>query len=57
VGYLVVKFSAKFAELVADLTSKGHKISAAKVNYVVYWTNPKTGKELKIILPDITFKR
>jgi len=54
---LVVKFSAKFAQLVTDLTSKGHQISAAKVNYVVYWTNPNTGKEVKILLPDITFKR
>jgi ATP-dependent DNA helicase RecQ len=54
---LVVKFSSKFAQLVTDLTSKGHKISAAKVNYVVYWTNPNSGKEVKILLPDITFKR
>jgi ATP-dependent DNA helicase RecQ len=54
---LVVKFSANFAQLVSDLASKGHKISEARVNYVVYWTNPKTGKEVKIILPGITFKR
>lgn len=54
---LVVKFSNNFLASIDKLHSKGYQLESAKANFIVYWTNPKDGKEVKIILPELGFAK
>lgn len=56
-GQTVLKFSRKFMEeQMEDMQEKGYELKHAKVNFIVYWEN-KDKKEIKIILPELYFKR
>ncbi|MGE5356606.1 MAG: RecQ family ATP-dependent DNA helicase [Deltaproteobacteria bacterium] len=54
---LVLKFSKKFLEFKEILESKGYLLKGAKVNFIVFWRNEETEKEVKIILPEIYFEK
>jgi ATP-dependent DNA helicase RecQ len=54
-GRTVLIFSNKFKERVHDLKNKGYSLAKANANFVVYWTNQENKKEIKIILPELTF--
>jgi ATP-dependent DNA helicase RecQ len=54
-GGTIVRFSNKFKERVHDLNNKGYYIANANANFVVYWTNQESNREIKIILPELTF--
>ncbi len=53
-GVKVIKYSMGFVKTIEEKIRKGYKISAARVNFKVYWLNQKTSTEIKIILPEIT---
>ncbi|WP_207494525.1 RecQ family ATP-dependent DNA helicase [Aridibaculum aurantiacum] len=55
-GELVLRFSKDCEQKLARLKSKGYYIEEARTNFVVIWKNQDSGKELQIILPEITFK-
>ncbi|MBN2172870.1 MAG: ATP-dependent helicase, partial [Bacteroidales bacterium] len=54
---LVLKFSKKFLETIELRKRKGYKLISAKVNFMVYWKNEETEKEVKIILPELYFEK
>jgi ATP-dependent DNA helicase RecQ len=56
-GKSVLKFSQQFVRQLAELKDKGYEPKSAKVNFIVYWTKEETGKEYKIILPELFFER
>lgn len=56
-GQQILKFSRKFLDKKADQESKGFRLKAARVNYVVHWKKPEDDKELKIVLPELVFQR
>jgi len=51
----VLKYSAKFRERVEALKAKGYLPAKAFVRYVVFWRDPATDIESKIVLPEIEF--
>jgi ATP-dependent DNA helicase RecQ len=54
---LVIQFSNKFAKSLEDLQRKGYKPDTAEVNFLVYWKDPESGKEVTVILPELSFTR
>jgi ATP-dependent DNA helicase RecQ len=53
----VLKFSKKFLETIETQKSKGYELKSAKVNFIVYWQQEGTEKEVKIILPELYFEK
>jgi len=56
-GELVLKFSSSFINSIHEYNNKGYKITKAKTNFLVYWKDPKTEKEVNILLPEIIFNK
>jgi len=54
---LVLKFSKKFLELLKTNVERGYNLKSAKVNFIVYWQNAESEKEVKIILPELLFEK
>jgi ATP-dependent DNA helicase RecQ len=52
-GQPIIKFSHAFKTVLEDYLRKGYKLTGAMINFIVYWKNEQTGKELKIVLPEI----
>lgn len=53
----VLKFSNDFSSAMERLRQKGYRLQGAKVNFLVYWFNAKEGKEVEIVLPELTFAK
>ena len=53
---LVLKFSQKFLDTIKLQDKKGYKLKKASVNFIVYWNNEESGKEVKIVLPEVYFE-
>jgi ATP-dependent DNA helicase RecQ len=56
-GELILRFSNSFRQKIQLYNTKGYNISKAKVNFIVYWHNQTTNKELKVVLPELTFNK
>jgi ATP-dependent DNA helicase RecQ len=56
-GEQVLKFSNSFKELMAVKIQQGYQITTARINFIVYWKEPGGDKEVKVILPKVTFKK
>jgi len=56
-GNSVLRFSNSFKEKMIGYESKGYIPSGAVVNYIVYWQKEASEKELRIILPELQFKK
>jgi ATP-dependent DNA helicase RecQ len=56
-GKLVLKFSRKFQELIAQKKANGYVLKKASINYIVYWQPEGKEQELKVILPEVCFER
>ena len=54
---LLIKYSKKFREDLQVRLDKGFRIQEAKVNFMVYWKDEAKEKEMKIILPQLLFKK
>ena len=54
-GELVLKFSKKFLDTLAELRKKDFELTEAKVNFIVYWTDDDKKIEVKIVLPELHF--
>ena len=51
------KILKQFVEQIEEMKIKNYELKSAKVNFIVYWKKEETEKEVKIILPEIYFKR
>ena len=56
-GELVLKFSKKFLERLAEIKKNGFELKEAKVNFIVYWTDDDKKIEVKIVLPELHFEK
>ncbi|HMQ07412.1 MAG TPA: RecQ family ATP-dependent DNA helicase [Saprospiraceae bacterium] len=52
---MVLKFSRRFIETIQKHESKGFMMKSANVNFLVYWWDEESEKEVKIILPEVFF--
>lgn len=55
--YPVLKFSSQCIKQINDQKQRGFVLSAARVNFVVYWRKDGAAKEVKIVLPELCFER
>lgn len=53
VNKFVFKFSKVFTSRFNKFISMGYKFRKSQVRFIVYWTDPETGEEHPIILPDL----
>jgi ATP-dependent DNA helicase RecQ len=56
-GSNLFKFSKSFEEKIEEQKSRGYHIKEIKVNFIVYWRDKDTGKEIKIILLCVEFAK
>jgi len=56
-GELVLKFSKKFIQRLAEIKQSGFELKEAKVNFIVHWTNDDKKIEVKIVLPELYFEK
>lgn len=56
-GEVILKFSRKFQSELEERKLKGYFPSKAKVNYIMFWEDDKTQKEILIALPEISLKK
>lgn len=56
-GELVLKFSKKFIDRLAEIKNNNFELREAKVNFIVHWQAEDKEKEVKIILPELHFER
>ncbi|MEO8769053.1 MAG: RecQ family ATP-dependent DNA helicase [Ferruginibacter sp.] len=54
---LVLKFSKKFIDRLAEIKKNGFELREAKVNFIVHWKAEDKEQEVKIILPELHFER
>jgi ATP-dependent DNA helicase RecQ len=56
-GCSVLKFSKRFTVELEERRAKGYVPVAAAVNFFVWWKDKESGKEHKILLPEITLRK
>jgi len=56
-GDIVLKFSRKFQETIAQLEEQGYHLKNIKINFIIFWKDPEKENEFKIILPELNFER
>ncbi len=56
-GELVLKFSKKFLNKLAEIKENGFELKEAKVNFIVHWKGEDKEQEVKIILPELQFEK
>ncbi|HMU46839.1 MAG TPA: RecQ family ATP-dependent DNA helicase [Chitinophagaceae bacterium] len=54
-GELVLKFSKRFLDKLAEIKKNGFQLREASVNYIVYWKDDEKNIEVKIVLPELSF--
>jgi ATP-dependent DNA helicase RecQ len=54
-GQPVLKFSRGFVSQLELIRQRGYRLCGAAVNFVVYWLREDTGREFKILLPELRF--
>jgi ATP-dependent DNA helicase RecQ len=52
----IAKVSRNFEATLLDFENKGYKVIAAKVNFIVFWTQ-KTGERIKLVLPTLLLQK
>ena len=56
-GQWVLKFSQKFKNDLERISKNGYVPCRARVRFILYWLKEGTGKEVKIVLPELYFER
>ncbi len=56
-GELVLKFSRRFLDKLAEIRTNGFELKEAKVNFIVHWKAEDKAQEVKIILPELQFEK
>lgn len=56
-GQMVLKFSNKFVQTMEAQKEKGYTLEAASVNFVVLWKGENLEKDIRILLPEVRFRR
>ena len=56
-GQSVIKFSQNFTSQIETMKERNYELISAKVNFIIYWLKEGAEQEVKIILPELYFKR
>jgi ATP-dependent DNA helicase RecQ len=56
-GQSVLRFSKKFLQEIEVQKEKGYSLDAARVNFMVLWKGDDLDKEIRIILPEVKFRK
>lgn len=56
-GKLILKYSKQFNDRLAGIESSGYVLRDVKVGFILYWHGDDMNKEVKIILPELYFKK
>ncbi|HSD06302.1 RecQ family ATP-dependent DNA helicase [Flavobacterium sp.] len=56
-GQSVLKFSQQFIRQIENMTKRGFELKNVRINFIVYWQKEGMEQEVKIILPELFFKR
>lgn len=56
-GEKVVRFSQQMIQRIKDFSQKGYYPVSGSVRLIVYWEHKDENKEIKIVLPEVVFKR
>lgn len=56
-GQSVLKFSMRCKAEIESMKQRNYKLEKAKVNYIIYWLKDEAEQEIKIILPELYFKK
>ena len=56
-GYIILKFSKKFNEIISQFKDQGYHLQKVRINFIVYWKDSDKEKESKIILPELDFEK
>jgi ATP-dependent DNA helicase RecQ len=56
-GTPVLKFSKQRKEIIDGIKQKNYVPKSAKIKFIVYWKGEEMEKEIRIILPELYFKR
>lgn len=56
-GQQIVRFSKAFSAELAERARLGFRVTDARINYILFWTDKDTQKEHKIILPQLTLSK
>ncbi len=56
-GNTILKFSQKFIKRLEEIKSSGYIPVKAKINFIVFWYDEGKDKEVKVILPELYFRR
>jgi len=56
-GQPILRFSKNFSKEIEKLNEKNYRLKKVTVNFILYWLNEETEKEIKIILPELYFKK
>ncbi|NPA36291.1 MAG: hypothetical protein GXO47_05525, partial [Chlorobi bacterium] len=52
-GDELLRFSKAFIEKLEVLKNRDYEIYEVKINFILFWEKEETGREIKIILPEI----
>lgn len=56
-GQPVLRFSKQFIKKIEEREKKGFVLKKVHINYILYWRNDETDSEIKILLPELLFKK
>lgn len=56
-GHSVLKFSRQFSNTIESMKLKGYQLYEAKVNFITYWKKEHTEQEVRIVLPELYFRK
>lgn len=56
-GNTILKFSKQFVTRLEEIKSRGYIPVRAKINFIVFWYDEGRDKEIKVILPELYFRR
>ncbi|MEE9372136.1 MAG: RecQ family ATP-dependent DNA helicase [Saprospiraceae bacterium] len=54
-GQSVLKFSRHCIEIIESIKQKNYELKKASVNFIVFWKKEGEEREMKIVLPELTF--
>jgi ATP-dependent DNA helicase RecQ len=54
---VVLRFSASFVRQIEYMNQRGYVPTAATVSYIVFWQKEDAEREIRIVLPEVTFSR
>jgi len=56
-GQSILRFSKQFVNQIESMNQKNYKLKRAEVNFIIFWKKENAEREVKIILPELSFEK